>query len=76
MTCKPVSALDAPRRIVDEICHCGHLKTEHEHGPGLNHDGPLRAAGCIQYSWKSHVYGEICSQDLFRCILVGNPTLN
>jgi len=42
-------------KVVDEVCYCTALKSEHEarYQPG---HGPCRRTGCPQFTWESFVY--------------------
>ena len=41
------------RTIVDELCTCGHLKSQHL---GLNGHGRCTVCDCPQFTWSSFVY--------------------
>lgn len=52
------------KKIVDELCDCGHLMTEHnalpghEHLPGCHGGGPCGVCNCIQFTWVDFLYEE------------------
>lgn len=42
------------RGIVDEICHCGHMKSDHEGIDGHGKCGDP-ACGCNKYTWRAFI---------------------
>lgn len=45
--------------IKDELCRCGHLKSEHQDLYTISHgDGPCRECACKKYTWAAFVFEE------------------
>lgn len=42
------------KKVVDERCICGELRSKHSHGYGWGH-GPCKATKCNQYRFKAFV---------------------
>ena len=49
--------------VVDEVCRCGHLKSEHTdtfqagHGRGM-HMARIDGCDCIKFTWKDFIYSD------------------
>ena len=46
-------------RIVNEMCYCNHLRSDHEDRFDYGH-GPWAypTCNCPQYTWRNFIYGE------------------
>jgi len=51
------------RKIIDELCTCGHKRSEHGHS-GLPGHGPCRECFCPQYRWKRFIFARRKPQEV------------
>ena len=43
--------------VIDELCRCGHRRSEHMDTVAKGHGGCLKPeCGCVKFTWKSFVY--------------------
>jgi len=63
---KKVTAAKKPKKekmpkIKDEMCYCGHLKSEHEYHVGANTPankgmGKCTKCACFKFTWCAYIY--------------------
>jgi hypothetical protein len=52
-------------QVIDELCHCGLLRSDHDHLVEMRdgremvldcHGGGCQISGCVQFTWKRMIY--------------------
>ena len=45
------------KKIIDERCRCGHLKSEHGTTMVAVGHGSCNECGCCRFTWMEYIYG-------------------